>query len=66
MGYNPQIEEVKFELSNIRRLLEDILNLLKPYNSNIQYFPQEDQTYLEKKIKWDKGPNDWPPGPSIT
>ena len=67
MSYNPQIEEVKYELSKIRQLLEKLFTLLNnQYNSYMPNYPQDDPVYLEKEIRWDKGPNDWPPGPSIT
>ena len=52
MSYNPQIEEVKYELSKIRELLEKLFTLLNnQYNSYMPNYPQDDPIYLEKEMR---------------
>lgn len=71
------IQSIESKLNTIIDLLQTLINQNEiKSRSNIPGYPTPDTSkYLDKKIWWDneekerlgrKGPNDWPPGPSIT
>ena len=72
---NDNIQSIESKLNTIIDLLQTLINQNETRSrSNIPGYPTPDTSkYLDKKIWWDneerlsrKGPNDWPPGPSIT